>query len=387
MSESRSDLRKRIIQFSVLCVLCVAGALSYVYYSRAKFAAPPAAPSSPPATSEERNARAPTAKTSESTEKSAAAAKPQVADKGAGDSDKTAASKPVGDAKVFLLFRITALRESYGQVGRMNVADPSAPVFTSALNCERLHFAAGSGLCLSAERRIFAGYNAIIFNRDFAPRHQLRLNGMPTRVRVAPNGRHAAYTVFVSGHSYADASFSTLTSFVDLTSGETLVEDMEKFTVTRDGERLQAPDFNFWGVTFKRNPNEFYATLATGGRTFLVDGDLAARQAKLLRPDVECPALSPDNNRLVFKKRIGGAMGQAAWRLSVLDLRTRREQQLAETRSVDDHVEWLDNDTVLYSLPAAQSGSGTDVWAIPVHGSGAPRLLVPQAYSPVVMRE
>jgi hypothetical protein len=155
-------------------------------------------------------------------------------------------------------------------------------------------------------------------------------------VRVAPNGRHAAFTVFVSGHSYAEANFSTLTTFVDLDKGETLVDDMEKFAVTRDGERLQAADLNFWGVTFKRDANGFYATVATGGRTFLVEGDLAARQAKLVRPDIECPAVSPDNNRIAFKKRMGGIMGRISWRLSVLDLRTLQERQLTETRSVDD---------------------------------------------------
>jgi hypothetical protein len=72
----------------------------------------------------------------------------------------------------------------------------------------------------------------------------------------------------------------------------------------------------------------------------------------------------------------------------VLDLRTLQERQLTETRSVDDQVEWLDNNSLLYSLPAAASGAAvTNTWTVPVDGSGTPRLLIPNAYSPAVLRE
>jgi hypothetical protein len=207
-------------------------------------------------------------------------------------------------------------------------------------------------------------------------------------VRVAPNGRYAAFTVFVSGHSYAGADFSTLTTFVDLEKSEAVVEDMEKFALTRDGEPMKAADLNFWGVTFKRNGNEFFATVGTGGRTYLVEADVTTRQAKVVRPDIECPALSPDNTRIAFKKRVGGTISPVSWRLSVLDLRTMQEKPLAETRSVDDQAEWLDNNTVLYSLPAPEAGStAINTWAVPADGSGKPRLLIPNAYSAVPLRE
>ena len=167
-----------------------------------------------------------------------------------------------------------------------------------------------------------------------------------------------------------------------------MVENMEQFAIAREGERFQAPDFNFWGVTFARGGNRFYATLATGGRTHLIEGDLAGRRAQVVRAGIECPALSPDNTRIAFKKRTGGAMSAVSWRISVLELRTMREWELAETRSVDDQVEWLDNASILYSVSAATSGTPvTNVWTVAADGSGAPRLLVPGAYSPVVLHE
>ena len=46
---------------------------------------------------------------------------------------------------------------------------------------------------------------------------------------------------------------------------------------------------------------------------------------------------------------------RGTWRLHVLELATLRETALAETRSVDDQVEWLDDDTVLYGVDAAST--------------------------------
>ena len=286
------------------------------------------------------------------------------------------------------MFRITGLGDANGRLGVVGLAEAEKPPTVTPLRCERLHFTVDRGVCLIAERRMFASYGAVVFDGDFQPRHQLRLTGIPSRVRVAPDGRHAAITVFVSGHSYAASNFSTRTSFVDLRTGDLTVEDMESFTVWRDGDRFKAGDFNFWGVTFERDANRFYATLGTGGGTYLIEGDLALREARVLRAGVECPSLSPDNTRVVFKKRTGGILTAVAWRLSVLDLATGREWELAETRSVDDQVEWLDDRQVVYGLLAAPSGTAvTNVWAVPADGSGAPQLLIPGAASPVVFRD
>ena len=48
---------------------------------------------------------------------------------------------------------------------------------------------------------------------------RIPLTGPPIRARVSPDGRRAALTVFETGHSYADASFSTRTIVVETASG------------------------------------------------------------------------------------------------------------------------------------------------------------------------
>jgi hypothetical protein len=158
--------------------------------------------------------------------------------------------------------------------------------------------------------------------------------------------------------------------------------------VWRDGEQFRGVDFNFWGVTFARDSNRFYATLGSGGRTYLLEGNLAAREARVLRENVECPSLSPDNTRIAFKKRTGGIISPVTWRLSILDLRTLDDRPLAETRSVDDQAEWLDDHHILYALPDRASATAvTTTWVVPADGSGEPRPLLQNAYSPVVVHK
>jgi hypothetical protein len=60
-----------------------------------------------------------------------------------------------------------------------------------------------------------------------------------------------------------------------------------------------------------------------------------------------------------------------------------RETPLAEPRSVDDQAAWLDDQTVMYGRV---DGATTDVWTVPADGTGSPRLLVRQAFSPAVIR-
>ena len=94
----------------------------------------------------------------------------------------------------------------------------------------------------------------------------------------------------------------------------------------------------------------------------------------MIAEGVECPSLSPDETRVAFKRREGNN-----WRLHVLDLDTGREYPLAETRSVDDQVEWLDDERILYGLVK-------DVWVVPADGSGQPQIHIRDALSPAVVR-
>ena len=81
----------------------------------------------------------------------------------------------------------------------------------------------------------------------------------------------------------------------------------------------------------RRDSDRFYATLATGGKTYLIEGSVAGRTATVIHENVECPSLSPDGTRVAYKKLMPGGVGQ--WRFHVLDLATMTETPLAETRA------------------------------------------------------
>jgi len=283
-----------------------------------------------------------------------------------------------------VLFRSTAIDSSYGRLALAPIEDPSRRQLVPTLSCERVDFASGRGVCLTAARGVVTTYAAVVFDQDFQPLFTLALAGAPSRVRVSADGAFAAVTVFVSGHSYG-GDFSTVTSIIDLHRGDYVVPNLEQFTVWNEAERFDAVDRNFWGVTFARNPDTFYATVGSSGRTYLIKGAAGEREARIMRDGVECPSLSPDNRRVAFKRRDGNAVGPVRWRLSVLDLDSLRDVGLAETRNVDDQVAWLDNDRVMYTLPNAESGTAeTTTWVVPANGGGEPAVLVPLASSTVV---
>ncbi|HEY1360490.1 MAG TPA: hypothetical protein VGF21_19475 [Thermoleophilaceae bacterium] len=241
------------------------------------------------------------------------------------------------------------------------------------LSCERIALAADGGICLQLQHS-GVDWKAVLFDSRFRVRHKIGLTGVPSRARVSPDGRYGAYTTFVTGDSYAHpGTFSTRTKIVDMHRG-TVIADLEQFKAYRGGDRLDAPDVNYWGVTFSGDPGRFYATLATHGKTYLVAGNLRTRRLDTLRENVECPSLSPDGRRIAFKKRVGGP---GHWRLHVLDLKTLRDHPLSERRSIDDQVEWLDNRNVLY-------GDGHDVYEARADGGGSPRRLLARADSPTV---
>ena len=281
-----------------------------------------------------------------------------------------------------LLFRRTSLAQGYGLLAS---ATPGGAPAVAPLACERVAFGGGRGLCLQANRGLFTTYRAVIFDPAFAATGTMTLDGSPSRARVSPDGRVGAVTVFDTGvHSYSATTFSTITLLIDMTTGER-IGNLEEFSTWRAGARIKAADFNFWGVTFARDPSTFYATLRTAGVTYLVRGDLALRKLTVLRDNVECPSLSPDNRTIAFKKRVGPA--SAPWRLYVLDVTSLAERELsAEHRSVDDQIEWLDDRQVLYGVPRPAPSAVTDVWVAPIDGSAEPRVFLPEAESPIVVR-
>jgi len=285
-----------------------------------------------------------------------------------------------------LMFRNTALGPAYGQLALARLDDPDGFRLPTGLPCERVYGNGRTGLCLQSVREAFPIFQAVSFNANFQAVHVFKLAGEPSRTRISPDGRFAAATVFIAGHGYSGVGFSTRTAIFDLVSGKPLTDDLENFSVIKDGEPFHNADFNFWGVTFDGDNDHFYATLASGGINYLVAGSLTNRQLRVLRPGVECPSLSPDGRQIAFKSRVTSAAGPH-WQLHVWNLKTATKTTVNESRSVDDQAEWLDSDHLLYGLPRNISGSATwDIWMARADGTGIPSLFVHDAASPCVVR-
>ena len=284
-----------------------------------------------------------------------------------------------------IYFRSTAVDAHYGHLAFITDFTRQNRQFVDGFTCEVVHVAGGRGICLTADRGVVTTYAAELFDADFRRRSTLQLRGVPSRSRVSPDGKLAGLTVFVNGHSYTSLDFSTETLLLDTTTG-TILANVESFAVTLGGQPFRAQDFNFWGVTFTPDSQHFYCTLSSNRKHYLVEADIATRTASVIHENVECPSVSPDGTRIAYKKRFV-VDGRIVWQLHVLDLKTMQETSLGEQRSVDDQLEWLDNDHVLYALPQNSVGSsaGTDVWQLRTTGE-QPRLFLSNAYSAAVAR-
>jgi hypothetical protein len=282
----------------------------------------------------------------------------------------------------WLLLRSTVDGPGYGHLAEVPTAEPRSRQTFTADRCARVYAAHGSGVCLRASTENPGGYEIALLGPDAATRRAIPMNGIPSRARVSASGRMVSWTTFVTGDSYTGSSqFSTRSGILD-TRADVLAGTLETFTLTMDGRPYQAADLNYWGVTFTRDDNRFYATAGTNGKHYLVEGDFARRTFRTLRENVECPSLSPDGTRIAYKKRVSADQSQP-WRFAVLNLASMQETLLAEPRSVDDQPAWLDNHTVMYGLH--RDTRHADVWKVPADGTGRPELLIPDAESPATL--
>jgi hypothetical protein len=87
-------------------------------------------------------------------------------------------------------------------------------------------------------------------------------------------------------------------------------------------------------------------------------------------------SLSPDGTGIAYKKAI--ASDPSVWRCHVLDLATGDETQLAEERSIDDQLAWLDNEHLLYA------DSDKTTWIVRADGTGIPERWLEDADSATV---
>ncbi|MDQ1470529.1 MAG: hypothetical protein QOJ99_2009 [Bryobacterales bacterium] len=363
MSSLPSQKRKL---FTILCVCCMLVPLLYAVASALRASAPAPVERTVALMAPETLPVRPSAQPAE-TAKSAAPAQ----------------TRPSQVERV-LFYRNTAMGDSYGKLAVSSLDALDRPVYSRDLDCDRVYFAAGHGVCLTSDRGVFTTYSAVLFDARLRAGRTLPLNGTPSRVRVSSSGRLASITVFLTGQSYAALNLSTQTTIVDLVRGEVLIPDLETLSVWRDGAVFRHPDFNFWGVTFARDENRFYATLWSQGTAYLIEGDLGKRTARVIHQGVECPSLSPDNTRVAYKKRFGSSAND--WRIHLLELKTMTDRALGETRSVDDQMEWLDDEHILYAMSDAENGSSasTDLWQLSTSPEDRPRLFMRGAFSPAV---
>jgi hypothetical protein len=336
------NLRTRLIVFAVVCLLAIGGAVGYLVSSRKKH---------------------------------------DEAIKNATPVAQTSIAAVSGHPRI--VFRNTALGTSYGMVAMVPLTAPAGPRALTQTSCDRVYATEQDVLCLSSDPGIVTTYAAHVVDNAMKNVQSLPLTGIPSRARLSRDGDLAATTSFVSGDSYAGTSFSTRT-VISKIGGRTL-GGLEDFTLIHNGKSIKPTDRNYWGVTFTANDDTFYATVEWARHTWLARGSISQRRIVTLHEDAECPSLSPDGTRIAYKQR--GSLPVGKWRIVVYNIATGAITPLSETRSVDDQVEWLDDSHVIYGLPRSGSQAAVDdVWSASADGTGKPTVLIPQAWSPAVVR-
>jgi dipeptidyl aminopeptidase/acylaminoacyl peptidase len=284
---------------------------------------------------------------------------------------------PPGASPV-VIFRSLAAGDEHGRLVMLGLS--AGGVRRAApLSCTRVHYAGGRGVCTVTEPSGSAlAHVAYVFDRSLAPGVRIELDGVPTRMRVAPTGRVAVITTYENGP--AENGVVTNSVVVDLRSGA-VTADFREFEIDPVGAPPSARGAPVSGVAFERDGNRFFATLATDDEPLLVAGSLTERRMTALRTGVSNEALSPDGRRLVVKKL---RPERGYWQLAVIDLATWQELELPQgPRSVDDQVEWLDNQHVMYH---DVDGETMSLWILAADGGSAPSVLVKNAYSGSVQR-
>jgi len=255
--------------------------------------------------------------------------------------------------------------------------------------CMRVHISTEIGVCLSEEAGLVTSFRTTFFPAvDIDAEIKSYASALPSRARISPDGTFSAVTAFVTGTSYADVGSGETTTIVtiDEIEGTSLLRGASQFEVLSDDSRYRNFAAQYWGITFAADEDEIYVTGFYEDAPEIMRGSL---QEMTLEPTDwvgSCPSLSPDGKTLVFKEM----RPDGGFDLVAVDLASESKWMLGETRSVDDQVEWLDNDTILYSLHPEDNDQALqpefDIWMLDIAEGSEPELFLPNADSPAVPR-
>lgn len=255
--------------------------------------------------------------------------------------------------------------------------------------CERVHAAADLGVCLARDEAVLVpSFRTEFFRADTPGLPEIRSynSPLPSRARVSPTGLWTSTTGFVSGSSYADIGGDTQTLVtVDQADDRRALAGLVQFEILDAGGAYEGAERQFWGLSFV-DDDDFWVTGFFGEQPELLTGTISRRVLNTTGIIGSCPSLSPDGKHLVYKYG-----PDDSYRLTVRNLETGEEWPLGEDRSVDDQVEWLDDDTILYSIhPDGTDGSDAlpqfDIWKLDIAPGSVPELFLPAANSPAVVR-
>ena len=285
-------------------------------------------------------------------------------------------SPSIDPSQIALAFINRVPGDEYGRVGYI---DPEGQRHITELECSRLDLNEQIGICLSATAGLGGSGRGLLLDPDLNPRLRFSVN-LPSRAAVSPDGSVVAWTGFSLGHSYLDSGeFATTTQLISV--DRSIGANLEQvFASYRDGERITNLEANYWGVTFV-DSDLFYATLGVDDGTSIVEGRVSNSRLDVVFENATCPEVSPDGTTIVAKE-----WREDRFQVVAIDIETGARRDLGESRSVEDQVEWADDDTILYALPNDAEGTEAqpvyDVWALDIAADAVPRMIIPFADSP-----
>ena len=144
----------------------------------------------------------------------------------------------------------------------------------------------------------------------------------------------------------------------------------------RDDAQVHLSEPSYWGVTFGADSNRFYATVRSDEKTYLVEGDVAKGEVRLLR----------ETSRTLRSRRTRPGSPSRSWSTQTVPpgacrysiWRRPSKPRSRKPAALTTSAEWLDNGHVLYAV-------GQDLWTVPSDGTGSPGLFLRHGLSPAVV--